>query len=1441
MEQQSSGSQKVEGEGCGAATITEGAAAETEAAGAAAEEAAAHAAAAVVGAAASKVAAADAAAAANAAGANATAAAAAAKAAADAANAAATQATAANPAGTKEETPATVAAGDGAAPAVSEGPQDGSLSPAAAAAAAEAAATSPASHGTAAANGDTAAPSASGSERSSGELSLGSTSPGSSPSSPTAAGALPAAVAAASPAAADAGTAAAAAAAAGSRGPAQQGRARNSVSLNMGSTCDERLQTKVALLSSSEDIKAYVTGTFLPLLQQARSMQQQQRRRQQQQQQQQQQSRKKPLIHHLAETAEETPEATPASSEEPSSASSQQQEQQQQQQEQQQQEQQQQEQQQQEQQEEQQQDEEVTGQDVLHPVNGLPLQCRRVKLYEVDGETGNWIDRGTGHYYVEDGDSPEIPERDTAAAGAAATGSRLIVQEEETDAFVVESLICSNSLYQHQKESIITWQEGRRGDRYRALSFQHSHGCFALWTYIYLLSPDCCAGSMSDEEAEEEDELDTDAAAAAAAAPDGSAAAAVGAAGGRAAAGGGASSWLQEQQGDDPERPTRVLETPSVSSLPLLVQRVEYDLQHPQGSRQLLQDIRNRHWLRAFFALMRELMKASRGEETGATEGGKTPDAQAISSSKPDAAAAAAPGDSITDAAAAGGGAAEGTEAGAAATGGVEGLTAAAASDGLKQMAFIIRKMLVAWAGQIEALEIFLSREFWLDVLQCLEFEEDLASQGMSLPHTAFFKRVQFRQVLPLPQQQQQQELFLQHVHLHYRLMYLRDVALTRYVDEASIAQLQSLLLSNGHTIICLLSQSSPLQSPSSPQSPSLSPSNAAATAAAASSSDGDAGYSSSSGGSSALQLLKARLGTDYYCLLFFRELLSLLQRLTSGAPGMVCSPFGGDASGKLFRSSPNSLYGLFHQIKAAGLLHELKGYLRGDEEALRMWHEIILPINKKAEADQQKLVKRLLAAPHVFHRPNPLDFESFVYPHPLTVSVEILHTFAEIQPPIFRQVLFMEAADQQQQQEQQLLLLLCRVLGSAESPSVQVMVKDILLKVVCGVNMELPEKDEINTLFFDKGVIECLLELLFQQQTDDAPLGPAARVLMLLLLLLAGVCAAEQQLLQHAKQMQLLLLLSLLLPLPPSSKQQQVAVYSCCSCLLRLSAAISVCTAAAAVSVSAANLSIYALAASFSVRLGCCAGVAALSALLLPGLWCSSSTFACAAVAAPAVASACAAVAAAAAAAAADLVGAATRLTVRLSSAAAVCLSPLSPLYSNLFVSSCVSLSDFLLPFFLSFAVSPFLLLLLLHVGLSEAPPPLLLPLLLPHCMRLASFFYTCASTLSPPSLVAAATTASSSLPSRFPLPPLLLSPCLYLSHSALLTVSFPLLLLFLLFAAATVPLVALLKLLVRLCCCACLILASRRVYSRAVTAAPVIAAAAVAVAAASCAAASL
>ncbi|OEH75500.1 hypothetical protein cyc_03411 [Cyclospora cayetanensis] len=392
----------------------------------------------------------------------------------------------------------------------------------------------------------------------------------------------------------------------------------------------------------------------------------------------------------------------------------------------------------------------------------------RVKLYEVDAETGNWIDRGTGHFFVVDGAVPDIPERDSVASAAAAEGSsrvqgddglgsRLMVQEEENELLVVDSVICGNTLYQHQKESIITWQEGRQGDYYRALSFQHPHGCFALWTYIYLLSPDACAGSMSDEE--DDEEMDSE----------GSAVTASGRADSSSSSlGGGVSEgglWLRDEEG---ERPTRVLGIPCVASLSLLAQRIDYDLQHPQRNREALQDIRNRTWLRGLFRLMRDLMQ-TRAEG----EGEGTPQTPSLGTC----------------------------------------ISQEAAAESLQQMALIIRKMLVAWTGQLDALEVFLSDEFWIDVLHCLEHERELASQGMALPHTAFFKRVQFHEVLS-PQQQQQHELFLQHVHLHYRLMYLRDVALTRYIDEASIAQLQSLLASNGHTIISLLSQVSPLPSP---------------------------------------------------------------------------------------------------------------------------------------------------------------------------------------------------------------------------------------------------------------------------------------------------------------------------------------------------------------------------------------------------------------------------------------------------------------------------------------------------------------------------------------------------------------------------------------------------------------------------------------------------
>lgn len=123
-------------------------------------------------------------------------------------------------------------------------------------------------------------------------------------------------------------------------------------------------------------------------------------------------------------------------------------------------------------------------------------------------------------------------------------------------------------------------------------------------------------------------------------------------------------------------------------------------------------------------------------------------------------------------------------------------------------------------------------------------------------------------------------------------------------------------------------------------------------------------------------------------------------------------------------------------------------------------------------------------------HRPNPLDTAGLPYPDPVCVTVEILNFFADIQPQLLRQTFFTEAKNDAKQ-ESRLLLLLAENLEKSDNDSVQVQIKEILIKVVCSPVMELPEKDEIHILFYDKGVIDRLLHTLFLPlNADELPPG---------------------------------------------------------------------------------------------------------------------------------------------------------------------------------------------------------------------------------------------------------------------------------------------------------------------------------------------------------------
>ncbi|EEA07236.1 uncharacterized protein CMU_001070 [Cryptosporidium muris RN66] len=140
--------------------------------------------------------------------------------------------------------------------------------------------------------------------------------------------------------------------------------------------------------------------------------------------------------------------------------------------------------------------------------NNWPLELRRVKLYEVDPDNGNWIDCGTGYlniekyksqiYIIVHSDDPVnvIPcdnsLNNTSIHHSSNNTSNIL-------SYIVDTPIMNNREYCRQKETIITWQDGNNPDLYRALSFQHSESCNTTWEFILAIAPHLCVDLTGDE------------------------------------------------------------------------------------------------------------------------------------------------------------------------------------------------------------------------------------------------------------------------------------------------------------------------------------------------------------------------------------------------------------------------------------------------------------------------------------------------------------------------------------------------------------------------------------------------------------------------------------------------------------------------------------------------------------------------------------------------------------------------------------------------------------------------------------------------------------------------------------------------------------------------------------------------------------------------------
>eukprot|EP00918_Siedleckia_nematoides_P030059 GHVU01064873.1.p1 GENE.GHVU01064873.1~~GHVU01064873.1.p1 ORF type:complete len:514 (+),score=136.15 GHVU01064873.1:382-1923(+) len=131
-------------------------------------------------------------------------------------------------------------------------------------------------------------------------------------------------------------------------------------------------------------------------------------------------------------------------------------------------------------------------QEALLAVSELDADLRRVKLYEVDPQSGQWNDKGTGRFHI------DAPESQLSA--------KLVVQDEGGGPDLVDTVLQTRHRdYSYQKESILLWQEE---GQHRALSFQRPEGCQAAWRYLQLFFPGFLDPDREEESSEGDDRSD---------------------------------------------------------------------------------------------------------------------------------------------------------------------------------------------------------------------------------------------------------------------------------------------------------------------------------------------------------------------------------------------------------------------------------------------------------------------------------------------------------------------------------------------------------------------------------------------------------------------------------------------------------------------------------------------------------------------------------------------------------------------------------------------------------------------------------------------------------------------------------------------------------------------------------------------------------------------
>eukprot|EP00823_Brevimastigomonas_motovehiculus_P007666 TRINITY_DN677_c4_g1_i3.p1 TRINITY_DN677_c4_g1~~TRINITY_DN677_c4_g1_i3.p1 ORF type:complete len:881 (-),score=219.79 TRINITY_DN677_c4_g1_i3:1112-3754(-) len=104
--------------------------------------------------------------------------------------------------------------------------------------------------------------------------------------------------------------------------------------------------------------------------------------------------------------------------------------------------------------------------------------------------------------------------------------------------------------------------------------------------------------------------------------------------------------------------------------------------------------------------------------------------------------------------------------------------------------------------NDVAVLETILSEENILNVIKCLEYDPDLPADTNFHRHRDFMTKAKFKQVVEIKEPD-----VLQKIHQNYHMTYIKDVILLRYLDDATMGTLTSIIFFNNVVIVSRLSE----------------------------------------------------------------------------------------------------------------------------------------------------------------------------------------------------------------------------------------------------------------------------------------------------------------------------------------------------------------------------------------------------------------------------------------------------------------------------------------------------------------------------------------------------------------------------------------------------------------------------------------------------------